>query len=167
MRTTSPGSDTTTGTEQGTGHRVRAIAADANIDPSMVMRYLATKINCSRRRRGFDLEFPDLSTIDETELGAGLVNHFMNRWERDQALIVSSRTNDEAVQGMREIVAGQLLPGIAKINPVAPEQRAMRVATEMLGAGAVPVRPAITTDLARCRATTWWPGWGRRCSAMS
>ena len=115
---------------------IRAIAADANIDPSMVMRYFGNKDQLFAAAAEFDLEFPDLSTIDEAELGAGLVNHFMNRWERDEALIVllrSSTTNDEAAQRMREIFAGQLLPGIAKINPVAPELRATLVATQMLG----------------------------------
>jgi AcrR family transcriptional regulator len=115
---------------------IRAIAADANIDPSMVMRYFGNKDQLFAAAAEFDLEFPDLSTIDEAERGARLVNHFMNRWERDEALIVllrSSTTNDEAAQRMREIFAGQLLPGIAKINPVAPEQRATLVATQMLG----------------------------------
>src|ERR1700752_3097786 len=80
---------------------IRAIAADANIDPSMVMRYFGNKDQLFAAAAEFDLEFPDLSTIDEAERGARLVNHFMNRWERDEALIVllrSSTTNDEAAQ---------------------------------------------------------------------
>jgi hypothetical protein len=69
MRTTSPGSGTATGAEQGTGHRIRAIAPDANIDPSKVMRYFGNKDKLFGAAE-FDLEFQDLSTIDETELGA-------------------------------------------------------------------------------------------------
>jgi len=106
---------------------IRAIAADAHIDPSMVMRYFGNKDQLFAAAAEFDLEFPDLSTIDEAELGAGLVNHFMNRWERDEALIVllrSSTTNDEAAQRMREIFTGQLLPGIAtgvSASAISPE----------------------------------------------
>ena len=115
---------------------IRAIAADANIDPSMVMRYFGNKNQLFAAAADFDLQIPDLSGVDRGEIGASLVAHFMDRWERDEALIVllrSSATNSEAAQRMTEIFAGQLLPVIADVNPVAPERRAALVATQTLG----------------------------------
>ena len=115
---------------------IRAIAADADIDPSMVMRYFGNKNQLFAAAADFDLQIPDLSDSAAGELGARLVDHFVNRWERDEALVVllrSSATNDDAAQRMREIFAGQLLPVITKVNPAEPERRAGLIATQVLG----------------------------------
>jgi AcrR family transcriptional regulator len=115
---------------------IRAIATDANIDPSMVMRYFGNKDQLFAAAADFDLQLPDLSDVERDELGARLVTHFVNRWEHDEALIVllrSSATNAEAAQRMQVMFAAQLLPAITKINPVAPERRAGLIATQMLG----------------------------------
>ena len=115
---------------------IRAIAADANIDPSMVMRYFGNKDLLFAAAADFDLQIPDLSGVARDQVGAALVDHFMNRWERDEALIVllrSSATNVEAAQRMRVMFASQLLPVVAQINPTAPERRAALIATQTLG----------------------------------
>ena len=115
---------------------IRAIAADANIDPSMVMRYFGNKAQLFAAAADFDLAIPDLSDVGPGHLGARLVTHFVDRWERDEALVVllrSSATNAQAAQRMREIFAGQLLPVIAKMNPVEPQRRAGLIATQVLG----------------------------------
>ncbi len=115
---------------------IRAIAADANIDPSMVMRYFGNKDQLFAAAADFDLAIPDLSDVETGQLGARLVKHFVNRWERDEALIVllrSGATNAEAAQRMREIFSTQLLPVIAKVNPVEPQRRAGLIATQVLG----------------------------------
>lgn len=115
---------------------IRAIAADANIDPSMVMRYFGSKDQLFAAAADFDLQLPDLSGIEREQVGARVVDYFMERWERDEALVVllrSSTSNAEAAQRMREIFAGQLLPAIAGVNPVQPQLRASLVATQMLG----------------------------------
>jgi AcrR family transcriptional regulator len=115
---------------------IRAIAADANIDPSMVMRYFGSKDQLFAAAADFDLALPDLSDVDRDRLGAALVDHFMKRWERDEVLIVllrASATNAEAAQRMRAMFATQLLPVITKINPAEPERRAALIATQTLG----------------------------------
>ena len=115
---------------------IRAIAADANIDPSMVMRYFGNKDQLFAAAADFDLDFPDLSGVEADQLGAALVAHFMNRWERDDALIVllrSSTTNAEAAQRMQQIFAAQLMPEIAKVNAAEPARSAGLIATQMLG----------------------------------
>jgi AcrR family transcriptional regulator len=115
---------------------IRAIAADANIDPSMVMRYFGNKDQLFAAAADFDLDFPDLSDVAADQLGAALVAHFMNRWERDEALIVllrSSTTNAEAAQRMQQIFAAQLMPEIAKVNAAEAARSAGLIATQMLG----------------------------------
>ncbi|OBB15135.1 TetR family transcriptional regulator [Mycobacteriaceae bacterium 1482268.1] len=115
---------------------IRAIAADANIDPSMVMRYFGSKDQLFAAAADFDLQIPDFAGVDRGDAGALLVDYFMERWERDEALVVllrASTSNADAAERMREIFAGQLMPVVAGINPVHPERRASLVATQMLG----------------------------------
>jgi AcrR family transcriptional regulator len=115
---------------------IRAIAADANIDPAMVMRYFGSKDQLFAAAADFDLQLPDFSSAESDQMGAQLVTYFMDRWERDEALVVllrSSTTNAEAAQRMQEIFAGQLLPAIAKINPDDAPRRAGLIATQVLG----------------------------------
>jgi AcrR family transcriptional regulator len=139
---------------------IRAIAADADIDPSMVMRYFGSKDQLFAAAADFDLALPDLSDAAHDELGARLVAHFLDRWERDEALVVllrSSATNPDAAQRMQAIFGGQLVPVVAKVNADAPERRAGLIATQMLGLAwcryvlALPSIVAMTHD----EAVTW------------
>jgi AcrR family transcriptional regulator len=115
---------------------IRAIAADADIDPSMVMRYFGSKDQLFAAAADFDLQIPDFSGVDGDHVGAHLVDYFMTRWERDEALVVllrSSTSNAEAAARMREIFAGQLLPTVSGFNPAEAARRAGLIATQMLG----------------------------------
>jgi AcrR family transcriptional regulator len=115
---------------------IRAIAADANIDPSMVMRYFGNKDQLFAAAAEFDLRFPDLSEVSPDELGRALVTHFLTRWEEDDALVVllrSSTTNAEAALRMKDIFAAQLMPAIVKFVPDDAPRRAGLIATQVLG----------------------------------
>jgi AcrR family transcriptional regulator len=115
---------------------IRAIAADANIDPSMVMRYFGNKDQLFAAAAEFDLRFPDLSAVPHAELGHALVSHFLARWQDDDALVVllrSATTNAEAAQRMKDIFAAQLMPAIAKFVPDDAPRRAGLIATQVLG----------------------------------
>ena len=115
---------------------IRAIAADANIDPSMVMRYFGNKDRLFAAAAEFDLRFPDLSDVGPDELGHALVSHFLARWEDDDALVVllrSATTNAEAAQRMTDIFAAQLLPAIGKFVTNDAPRRAGLIATQVLG----------------------------------
>ncbi|AKS35513.1 TetR family transcriptional regulator [Mycolicibacterium goodii] len=117
---------------------IRAIAADANIDPSMVMRYFGNKERLFAAAAEFDLELPDLSLVPHEELGARLAGHFLERWERDEALLILLRagvTNEAVAERMRTIFAAQLAPVIAKLTGGAPDApvRASLAASQVLG----------------------------------
>ena len=115
---------------------IRAIAADANIDPSMVMRYFGNKDQLFAAAADFDLQIPDLSDVEPGDLGGRIVAHFVQRWERDEALVVllrSSTTNAQAAHRMRDIFTTQLLPVIEKVNSAEAVRRAGLIATQVLG----------------------------------
>ncbi|HTQ16277.1 TetR/AcrR family transcriptional regulator [Mycobacterium sp.] len=119
------------------GATIRGIAADAGVDPAMVMRYYGNKDKLFAAAADFDLELPDFATTDRGELGRSLVRHFLQRWEGDDALVIllrSSATNAEAAQRMRQIFGTQLQPLVASFAPAGEAgARAGLIATQILG----------------------------------
>jgi len=116
---------------------IRAIAADAGVDPAMVMRYYGSKDKLFAAAAEFDLRFPDLAATEPTQVGRSLVQHFLQRWEGDEALVIllrSSATNGEAAQRMQQIFVNQLRPVVATLVPAEEAGvRAGLVATQILG----------------------------------
>ncbi|WP_067462782.1 TetR/AcrR family transcriptional regulator [Actinomadura macra] len=120
---------------------IRAIAADAGIDPSMVMRYYGSKDGLFAAASDIDLRLPDLSAVPPERAGETIVRHFIERWEgdlADEVLIVlfrSAITNEAAAGRLREIfgaqVAGALAAGVD--DPSELPARAGLVSTQLLG----------------------------------
>ncbi|MFJ3962667.1 TetR family transcriptional regulator [Streptomyces sp. NPDC090036] len=98
---------------------IRAVAADAGIDPSMVMRYFGSKEQLFDAALTVDLRLPDLGAVPAEELPAALMRHFVERWEGDPAddallvLLRSAVTNERAAARMREVFAAQVAPALA------------------------------------------------------
>ncbi|MGP8300888.1 TetR/AcrR family transcriptional regulator [Streptomyces inhibens] len=117
---------------------IRAIAKDARIDPSMVMRYYGNKEGLFAAASEIDLRVPDLSRVPREELGARLVRHFLERWECDETLTAMMRvgvTNEAGAERMRGVFAEQMGPVLAVVSPVPEEAptRAALIASQMLG----------------------------------
>ncbi|OBH09194.1 TetR/AcrR family transcriptional regulator [Mycobacterium sp. E1747] len=119
------------------GATIRTIAADAGIDPAMVMRYYGSKDKLFAAAAEFDLRFPDVAAIDPAQVGHSMVRHFLERWEGDEALVIllrSSTTNGEAAQRMQEIFGSQIQPLVASfVPPPDADVRAGLIATQILG----------------------------------
>ncbi|WP_433164011.1 TetR family transcriptional regulator [Kribbella sp. CA-247076] len=115
---------------------IRAIAADAAIDPAMVMRYYGSKEKLFAAAAEFDLRLPDLAGLPRDELGQALIGHFLERWEDDDTLRVLLRaavTNESAAARMRQLFAAQLAPRLRDLGVDEPVLRAGLVATQTLG----------------------------------
>src|SRR5262245_1171972 len=86
---------------------IRAVAADAEIDPSMVMRYFGSKEGLFAAAASFDLDLPDLAALPRRERGRRLAQHYLHLWERDPAggglaiLLRTAATNDSAAERVR------------------------------------------------------------------
>jgi AcrR family transcriptional regulator len=121
---------------------IRAVAADAGIDPSMVMRYFGNKAQLFDAAMDIDLRLPDLTTVPPGELPRMLVRVFLDRWESDPSgdallmLLRSAVTNEHAAAQMRQIFAAQVAPTLAAAlgRDVAPKQAGL-VAAQLLGLG--------------------------------
>lgn len=98
---------------------IRAIAADARIDPALVMRYFGNKDKLFAMAAEFDLRLPDLGELPRRQVGASLVAHFLNRWEDDEGLKILLRaaaTNDAAATRLRAIFRTQIASAIEALN---------------------------------------------------
>ena len=115
---------------------IRAIAADAAIDPAMVMRYFGSKEKLFASAAEFELRLPDLTGVPRAELGARLAAHAVDRWDGDETLLALLRaavTNPAAADRMREIFAAQLAPAVAAVAPGDAAARAGLLAAQVLG----------------------------------
>ncbi|BCY13615.1 TetR family transcriptional regulator [Actinoplanes sp. L3-i22] len=117
---------------------IRSIAADARIDPSLVMRYYGNKEKLFAAAAEFDLRLPDLDGVPPEEYGTALVEHFLDRWAGDEkllALLRSGVTHPAAAERMRDIFAAQVGPVAARLapDPTTAATRAGLIATQMLG----------------------------------
>ena len=116
---------------------IRAIAADAGIDPSMVMRYYGSKDGLFAAAVDIALHLPALDDLPPGRRGETLVRHFLALWESERAgdvlsvLLRSAVTNEAAAERMRTIFAAQVGPVLAG-SPEGPARAAL-IASQMLG----------------------------------
>jgi AcrR family transcriptional regulator len=117
---------------------IRAIARDARIDPSMVMRYYGSKEGLFAAAVALDLRLPDLTGVPRDEVGRALVSHFLGVWAENEELTAVLRvgaTNQAGAERMQGIFRDQLLPVARQVCPD-PEQvpaRAALCAAQLLG----------------------------------
>ncbi|MFB7243098.1 TetR family transcriptional regulator [Streptomyces populi] len=119
---------------------IRAIAREARIDPSMVMRYYGSKEGLFAAVLDVDLRLPDPAALDRDDVGRVLVGHFLDLWEESEVLTAMLRvgvTNPSGAERMQGIFRDQLTP-VALLACPDPEQapaRAALCASQLLGLG--------------------------------
>jgi AcrR family transcriptional regulator len=120
---------------------VRAVASDAGVDPSMVMRYFQSKDGLFDAATDVDLQLPDLRGVAVDEVPARLARHFVDRWEgglADEAIMVllrSAVTNPVAAERLRTVFSGQVSAAVGALTKGAPDSaiRAGLISTQLLG----------------------------------
>jgi AcrR family transcriptional regulator len=141
---------------------VRAIAREAGIDPSMVMRYYGSKEGLFAAVIDVELDFPDPDGIDPATIGVVLVEHFLELWERDGVLRTLLRvgvTNDAGADRLRDVFRTQLVPAARAFGHSAADadRRAALVASQVLGMALVRyvLRFGPAADLSRQDVIAW------------
>jgi AcrR family transcriptional regulator len=118
---------------------IRAVAAQADVDASMVMRYFGSKVGLFTAAVTTDLQVPDLRSVPAGGRGELLVRYFIARWEGpggDDKLIALLRTavTSEAVAGQVQAILGQrLTERIAALDEGQAPERAAFIAAQLLG----------------------------------
>ena len=123
------------------GATVRAIASEADIDPSMIIRYFDSKAGLFDAVCEISLRIPSLREVPRDAVGTTLVRHFLARWEGEPGddslllLLRSGAVDREAAVHLNKIFAGQLLPALAEVidDPDEVPDRVGLVASQMLG----------------------------------
>ncbi|MFC0628060.1 TetR/AcrR family transcriptional regulator [Kribbella deserti] len=141
---------------------IRAIAADAAIDPAMVMRYYGSKEKLFAAAAEIDLRLPDLTAAPREQLGTTLIAHFVDRWEGDEtltALLRAGATNDAAAERMREIFTDRIGGLVATFvaDPAEAQVRAGLVASQVLGMALCRfvLRLPPVADLPKAQVVAW------------
>ncbi|WNM35170.1 TetR family transcriptional regulator [Streptomyces sp. Li-HN-5-11] len=141
---------------------IRAIAKQANIDPSMVMRYYGNKESLFAAAVSLDLRLPDLAALPRDEAGWTLVSHFLALWEENGELTAILRvgaTNAAGAERMQQVFRDQVLPVARAVCPD-PEQvpaRAALCASQLLGLALTRyvLRLPPSVDLTRGEILAW------------
>jgi AcrR family transcriptional regulator len=103
---------------------VRAIAAAAAINVSMVMRYYGSKEELFAKAANLDLRVPDLSAVSPDKHGEAIATRFMDRWEGSEAgdelpaIVRAAATYESARQRLIDLIVKQAGP---EIRPTLPE----------------------------------------------
>ncbi|QEU94344.1 TetR family transcriptional regulator [Streptomyces kanamyceticus] len=141
---------------------IRAIAKDARIDPSMVMRYYGNKEGLFAAATSADLLLPDFTRVPREDVGRVLVSHFLDLWEGGGTLTALLRvgiTNPAGAERMRDIFTRQLLPVARAVcpDPAQAPTRAALCAAQVLGLALTRyvLRFAPSAALSREEITDW------------
>lgn len=123
---------------------VRLIAAEAEVDPALVIHYFGTKDNLFVAATGLPAGLPDaiasLAVIPVTDFPAALVRAYLELVDSDDsrnailALVRSAVSHERAAAMLREFLTAQLLPVIARLTQRDDARlRASLVAAQLIG----------------------------------
>ncbi len=121
---------------------IRAVAAQARIDPSMVMRYYGNKEGLFAAAVDVDLQLPPLQNLPRERIGELLARHVISRWEGDLSdefitlLLRSAATNSAAAEQLRSVFERQILAMVAELTGEATQivrRRAAMLSSQVLG----------------------------------
>ena len=121
------------------GTTIRAVAAGADVDASMVIRYFGSKAGLFTAAVTMDLQVPDLGSVPASDRGELLTRYFINRWEdpaHDDEMIALMRTaaTSETVAGQLQVVISQLITQpIADLSDERAAERGTLIAAQLLG----------------------------------
>ena len=119
---------------------IRAVAAAAEIDPSMVMRYFGSKEGLFAAAAHVDLQLPNRGGVPVRQRGQALLEHFIRRWEGDLSddvlvlLLRSAVTDERAAQRLQAVFQEQLVDTLSRMSgPEEALRRAGLIASQVLG----------------------------------
>jgi AcrR family transcriptional regulator len=117
---------------------VRAIAAEAQINPAMVIRYYGSKEGLFAAVAHLDFKTAPLASVAPSELGRALVRHVLSLWDDPKegaalaAMMRASITNESTRERIVAQFSSQISGLFAVVGPsVAPA--APFIATQILG----------------------------------
>jgi AcrR family transcriptional regulator len=118
---------------------IRAVAAGAGVDASMVMRYFGSKAGLFTAAATLDVEIPDLRSAPAEQRGELLARQFIARWEdsaTDEQLIGVLRTavtSDAVAARFQTAISMLITEPIAALGGDHAAERGGYIAAQLLG----------------------------------
>lgn len=118
---------------------IRAVAAQAGIDPSMVMRYFGSKAGLFAAASTRNLDVPDLRPVARANRGEFIIRHFVERWEQSPGhdtlvfLLRTAVTNGTVAAQLQANLVELITQPIDDLGLDNAERRASLIATQLLG----------------------------------
>lgn len=115
---------------------IRSVAAQAGVDPALVMHYFGTKADLFAAVSRLEIAIPDLTGLDPDRLADVLVPLLVKVWDPQGSflpLLRAAATNRTAADALLEVFAEQVAPALAAVTPDRPAERAAMVGSQVLG----------------------------------
>jgi AcrR family transcriptional regulator len=118
---------------------IRAVAAEAGIDASMVMRYFGSKAGLFAAAASVSLKAPDLRSVPARRRGEQLVRYFVDRWDdRGSAdtlvLLLRTGVTDDTVAKQIQTNFNHLIAApVAALGDPDADRRSALIASQLLG----------------------------------
>jgi AcrR family transcriptional regulator len=120
---------------------IRAVAAQAGVDASMVMRYFGSKAGLFTAAVTMDLDIPDLRSVPAGDRGDLLVRLFVTRWEHPVhgnemiAMLRAGVTSDIVAEQFQSVLSQLVTEPIAALGDERAAERGTLIAAQLLGLG--------------------------------
>jgi AcrR family transcriptional regulator len=118
---------------------IRAVAGEAGIDASMVMRYFGSKAGLFTAAATVSIEPPDLRSVPVRRRGELLVRHFVDRWEGSPSgdtmvLLLRTAVTDDGVAEQVQATFDRLIAApVAALGDQDAGRRSALIASQLLG----------------------------------
>lgn len=115
---------------------IRSVAAEAGVDPALVMHYFGSKADLFAAASRFEVKFPDLSGIAPDRIADLLLPMFVGVWGPQGPLLPMLRaaaTNRTAADALLAVFVDQVAPALSAVVPDHAHDRAALVGSQLLG----------------------------------
>lgn len=115
---------------------IRSVAAEAGVDPALVMHYFGSKADLFAAASRFEVKFPDLSGIAPDRIADLLLPMFIGVWGPQGPLLPMLRaaaTNRAAADALLAVFVDQVAPALAAVVHDHARERSALVGSQLLG----------------------------------
>jgi AcrR family transcriptional regulator len=115
---------------------IRSIAAEAGVDPALVMHYFGNKAGLFAAVSRLDITFPDLTGLAPERIADVLVPFFVRVWDPAGpflSLLRAAATNRAAAEALLEVFVEKVAPALTTLTPDRAAERTAMVGSQVLG----------------------------------
>jgi AcrR family transcriptional regulator len=115
---------------------IRAIAAEAGVDPALVMHYFGNKADLFAAVSRLEIAFPDLTGVAPERIADILVPFLIRVWDPGGPflpLLRAAATNRVAADALLEVFVEKVAPALTTITPDRAAERTAMVGSQVLG----------------------------------